>query len=225
MLLYTFPITLSALLFANLSLASPTLQKRATVSPNGSCGGTTGYTCQGSRFGDSCSRNNQCGNSKDYSYSKLSQGCQPAYGFCVAKGSVSPDGSCGGADGFICLGSNFGDSCGRYNLCGRDAGYSGDGCQPQYGYCAKCTTTVLPSTSTVTLFATATVVNNPTVTATATVSSGVTTTTTTTTTTPVVVSTLAVIVSSTTTAVQSVTPTVTLGTVMTVAGGTVITTM
>ena len=192
-------IVLCAFLATPFSLASPALRKRATVSTDGSCGGTKGYTCQGSNFGNSCGRYSLCGNSKDYSYSKLSQGCQPAYGYCVPKGSVSPDGSCSGSDGFICLGSNFGDSCGRNNLCGRDAGYSGAGCQPQYGYCAQCTSTVLPSTTTSTQFVTATVVSNPTVTATATVSYGVASTTATITTTSVQLSTLVVTVSSTTT--------------------------
>lgn len=119
--------TVSVLLFSSFSFASPSLFKRATptVSPDGTCGPAKGYTCQGSNFGNSCGPYNLCGG--DTSYSELSRGCQPAYGFCYAKGSISPDGSCGGSDMFTCLGSNFGNSCGPYNLCGRDAGYSGNG--------------------------------------------------------------------------------------------------
>ena len=218
-------IILFALLSTHLCLATPSLlQKRLTVSPDGSCGGTKGYTCQGSTYGNSCNRNNRCGSSSDYSYSQVSKGCQPAYGYCVPRGSVSPDGSCGGSDGFICIGSNFGNSCGRYNLCGRDAGYSGAGCQPQYGYCAQCTTTVQPSTLTSTRYTTTTISSIPVTTQTATVSSGITTTTTVTTTTFYSVSTLVTTASTTTTAVQSSTPTTTTTTTVIVPSGTTTTT-
>lgn len=116
----------SVLLFSSLSFASPAhIVKRATISPDGTCGGAKGYTCQGSNYGNSCGKYNLCG--RDTGYSEISNGCQPAYGFCYAPGSVSPDGTCGGTNMFICIGSNYGNSCGRNNKCGSDAGYSGAG--------------------------------------------------------------------------------------------------
>ncbi|KAF7511656.1 hypothetical protein GJ744_003819 [Endocarpon pusillum] len=225
MILSSLFITLFALLPTHLSLATPSLQKKSTVSPDGSCGGTNRYTCQGSTYGNSCSKNNKCGSSSDYSYSKLSNGCQPAYGYCIPRGGVSPDSSCGGPDGFVCIGSNFGNSCGLNNLCGRDAGYSGVGCQPKYGYCARCTTTVQPSTSTSTSFTTTTITSNPVITTTAIVSSGIITTTTITTTTLYPVSTLVATTRATTTAVQLSTPTTTATTTATVKSGTTTTTI
>lgn len=115
----------SSLTFASPTFASPPLIKRATISPDGTCGGSKGYTCQGSNYGNSCGKYNLCG--RDTGYSELSNGCQPAYGFCYTPGSVSPDGTCGGSNKFICLGSNYGNSCGPNNKCGADAGYSGTG--------------------------------------------------------------------------------------------------
>ncbi len=115
----------SSLLFSSFTFALPRLVERATISPDGTCGGTKGYTCQGSNYGNSCGKYNLCG--RDTGYSEISNGCQPAYGFCYSPGSVSPDGSCGGTNGFICLGSNYGNSCGPNNKCGSDAGYSGTG--------------------------------------------------------------------------------------------------
>ena len=121
-------LAVSALSFSSLTLAVPApLVERAaqTVSPDGTCGGAKGYTCQGSNYGNSCGKYNLCG--RDTGYSEISNGCQPAYGFCYAPGSVSPDGTCGGTNMFICLGSNYGNSCGPNNKCGSDAGYSGTG--------------------------------------------------------------------------------------------------
>ncbi|KAL9001630.1 MAG: hypothetical protein Q9188_005409 [Gyalolechia gomerana] len=49
---------------------------------------------------------------------------------------VSTDGSCGGASGNTCLGSEFGDCCSSYNFCGRTKLYCSDPkCQPEFGMC------------------------------------------------------------------------------------------
>ena len=49
----------SLVCFGTLSLALPVdqLDRRATVSPDATCGGTKGYTCLGSSFGNCCSTN------------------------------------------------------------------------------------------------------------------------------------------------------------------------
>lgn len=178
------PFLLLLLLPQSFTTAQSPPQK---ISPDGSCAGSNGYTCKGSNFGDSCGRYNLCG--RDYSYSKLSQGCQPAYGYCVPKGSVSPDGSCGGSDMFTCLGSTFGSSCSRNNQCGRDVGYSGAGCQPDFGFCQTCSVSAQPSTVIIRTTVTSTIQKLSTTATTSTVRSGVTTSLATTSTTATSVST------------------------------------
>ncbi|ROT40639.1 hypothetical protein SODALDRAFT_321948 [Sodiomyces alkalinus F11] len=51
---------------------------RLAVSPDGSCGGNTGYTCIGSSFGNCCSRRGQCGQRTRH----CGCGCQSAFGYC-----------------------------------------------------------------------------------------------------------------------------------------------
>ncbi|OAG23529.1 hypothetical protein CC77DRAFT_1086568 [Alternaria alternata] len=79
------------------------------LSPNGQCGGLSGYHCPGSGFGDCCSSYGWCGND-----SHCDAGCQLGFGFCNVPTKISPDGSCGTVnsdDGFIYPGSGFGDCC------------------------------------------------------------------------------------------------------------------
>ncbi|CAL8575991.1 hypothetical protein XPA_001885 [Xanthoria parietina] len=54
------------------------LERRATVSPDATCGGTKGYTCLGSSFGNCCSPNGWCGSTSAY----CGNGCQTAFGSC-----------------------------------------------------------------------------------------------------------------------------------------------
>ncbi|KAK2057351.1 polysaccharide deacetylase [Colletotrichum caudatum] len=56
--------------------------------------------------------------------------------------SVSTDGSCGAANGQVCLGSAFGNCCSQYGYCGSTTGHCGTGCQAAYG---NCTTTTAAS--------------------------------------------------------------------------------
>nr|POE93655.1 hypothetical protein CFP56_19667 [Quercus suber] len=49
-----------------------------SLSPDGSCGGTSGFTCLGSPAGESCSQWGWCGSNDAYS----GAGCQAAYGRC-----------------------------------------------------------------------------------------------------------------------------------------------
>src|ERR1700761_3163339 len=82
------------------------------ISPDGTCAGPNGISCQGSKFGSCCSQFGHCGSTQDY----CGRGCQSAFGACTdsAVGSLvdlpssaaqdftlnsSPDGTCGGGTG------------------------------------------------------------------------------------------------------------------------------
>ncbi|KAJ8130005.1 hypothetical protein O1611_g3625 [Lasiodiplodia mahajangana] len=49
-----------------------------SVSPNGLCGKEAGYTCEGSQFGDCCSKFGYCGSGSDY----CGTDCDPEWGTC-----------------------------------------------------------------------------------------------------------------------------------------------
>jgi chitin recognition protein len=119
------------------SIATPT----GPVDVNGACGGTTGFVCNP---GACCSEHGFCGTSQAY----CAAGCQPEFGVCgimvsaapqptsssapQATGGVSPDGSCGGAQGFTCV---EGTCCSQWGFCGVEAGHCGTGCQSAFGLC------------------------------------------------------------------------------------------
>jgi hypothetical protein len=140
------------LLSVGLTHASPAapLAKRV-VSTDGSCGGTKGFTCQGSSFGNCCSTYGWCGSSTDH----CSTGCNSAFGSCTGSGTtskptstvartsstraasspaststnkVSPDASCGGTSGYTCLGSTFGNCCSANGWCGSTTAYVSHPC-------------------------------------------------------------------------------------------------
>jgi hypothetical protein len=105
---------LTALGLSALVAASP-LSKRqtGTVSTDGSCGGANGNTCLNSIFGNCCSAYGWCGSDTGH----CGSGCQTGFGTCTqATGgsTISPDGSCGGANKYTCQGSAFGDCCSAY---------------------------------------------------------------------------------------------------------------
>ncbi|KAJ4992476.1 Chitin deacetylase-like protein 9 [Stagonosporopsis vannaccii] len=58
------------------------------ISTDGSCGGTSGFTCSGSAFGDCCSEYGWCGSTSIY----CDAGCNPAFGTCggVSSAPVEP---------------------------------------------------------------------------------------------------------------------------------------
>ncbi|KAF2034184.1 hypothetical protein EK21DRAFT_85629 [Setomelanomma holmii] len=129
--------------------AVPTLR----ISPDGSCGGNTGYTCKGSTFSACCSQYGWCGSTKSY----CGTGCQLSFGTCSASSSsssvrpssssarpsaspvsslkVSTDGTCGGK--VTCKGSKYGNCCSRYGWCGSTSGYCGTGCHSGFGDCTS----------------------------------------------------------------------------------------
>jgi hypothetical protein len=114
---------------AGYGTCSGSLPGSSKVSPDGSCGGSKGYTCKGSRqvaitrvlcvrvltsesFGNCCSQYGWCGSTTDY----CSTGCNSAFGTCTSTAPpkpVSPFGTCGGLLGYTCKGSIFGDCCSR----------------------------------------------------------------------------------------------------------------
>ncbi|KAJ3547832.1 hypothetical protein NM208_g1312 [Fusarium decemcellulare] len=110
------------------------------VTPDGTCGGTTGFVCS-PIWGACCSKDGKCGRSNAF----CGDGCQPAAGNCNAPapapapapgpGSTSPDGSCGGENKYNCTGSPFGDCCSSSGYCGTTSGHCGSGCQDLFGTC------------------------------------------------------------------------------------------
>jgi peptidoglycan/xylan/chitin deacetylase (PgdA/CDA1 family) len=58
--------------------SGPTTSPTAKVSVDGTCGGTGGFTCKGSTFGNCCSQYGWCGSTTAY----CGTGCQPNFGTC-----------------------------------------------------------------------------------------------------------------------------------------------
>lgn len=69
----------------------------------------------------------------------------------LLKRVVTPDGTCGGSDGYTCPTSSS-RCCSQWGWCGDDADYCGAGCQSAYGSCSgsgsETTATTAPSDST-----------------------------------------------------------------------------
>ncbi|KAI6330805.1 hypothetical protein MCOR29_001748 [Pyricularia oryzae] len=109
--------------------------------PDGTCGGSTGFTCQGSSSGNCCSQYGWCGSSSDH----CNAGCQSAFGTCGSGQApppsgggltVSPDGTCAGNTGFTCQGSSSGNCCSQWGWCGTSADHCAAGCQSAFGTCS-----------------------------------------------------------------------------------------
>ncbi|KAF2742347.1 carbohydrate-binding module family 18 protein [Sporormia fimetaria CBS 119925] len=114
------------------------------ASPDGTCGGTKGYTCSGSGFGDCCSSSGFCGRETAH----CSAGCQTAFGTCSSGSSkISTDGTCGGSKGFICTGSGFGDCCSSSGFCGKETAHCSTGCQTAFGTCSTGTGNISPDST------------------------------------------------------------------------------
>ncbi|WAO96946.1 Hypothetical protein NCS54_01464300 [Fusarium falciforme] len=89
--------------------------KPLNISPDQRCGGTTGYTCMNSRFGNCCSWYGYCGSSDAY----CGTGCDSDFGECKP-----PTGSIQDTTNGLC-GSTFKATC---------ANYGSKTCCSQYGY-------------------------------------------------------------------------------------------
>jgi hypothetical protein len=113
----------------------------AKVSTDGTCGGSNGFTCLASKYGNCCSQYNYCGGTAAY----CGKGCNPKFGSCstsdtIVSASPSPSTSsvpsapsassspsqkvstnarCGHSNGatedMTCSGSRFGNCCSRYS--------------------------------------------------------------------------------------------------------------
>lgn len=122
---------------------APTSTPTKKVSTDGTCGGTNGFTCQASTFGNCCSSAGWCGSTTAY----CGTGCQSAFGTCgsgtgttsapTPSGTlkVSTDGKCAGTTGSTCQGSTFGNCCSQYGWCGSTTGHCGTGCNKAFGTC------------------------------------------------------------------------------------------
>ncbi|KZL86484.1 chitin recognition protein [Colletotrichum incanum] len=119
------------------SSSSPAAATNTKISTNGQCGGTGGFNCLGSNFGDCCSPYNYCGNTPDH----CDTGCQSNFGRCSGTGAnikVSLNGACGIPNGnTTCSGSAFGNCCSQYNFCGSSTAHCGTGCQSSFGTCCE----------------------------------------------------------------------------------------
>ncbi|KZM26021.1 chitin binding [Ascochyta rabiei] len=115
-------------------------------SENGQCGSVAGQTCAGTAL-PCCSLYGYCGGTDIYCLT--TEGCQTGYGNCTAPSQVSSsspptptstvrvsiDGTCGGANGYVCPGSGLGDCCSPYGWCGSSDSHCGAGCQNAFGIC------------------------------------------------------------------------------------------
>ncbi|KAH9238683.1 carbohydrate esterase family 4 protein [Colletotrichum gloeosporioides 23] len=119
--------------------ASASASTNTNPSSDGSCGGTQGFNCLGTNFGDCCSPYGYCGNTTAH----CDTGCQSGFGKCSGTGSdvnVSLDGKCGntGTSGSeTCQGSTFGNCCSAYGYCGSTDLHCGTGCQSSFGTCGS----------------------------------------------------------------------------------------
>ncbi|KAL0931506.1 polysaccharide deacetylase [Colletotrichum truncatum] len=65
----------------------------------------------------------------------------------VPTAPVSKDQTCGGANGYTCLNSVFGNCCSYYGFCGSSMTYCGTGCQSGFGSCAPPSEAVTDTTN------------------------------------------------------------------------------
>ncbi|KPM43681.1 hypothetical protein AK830_g2910 [Neonectria ditissima] len=85
------------------------------ISPNQQCGGTTGYTCIGSGFGNCCSFYGYCGSSDGY----CGTGCDTDFGECnpTSEGvSDTTNGLCGSAFDATCANYGTKTCCSQYGF-------------------------------------------------------------------------------------------------------------
>src|SRR4051812_18928373 len=59
------------------------------------------------------------------------------FGLGLAQLDVSPDGSCGAAVQYSCLGSSYGNCCSSKGKCGGTNTDCGSGCQSNFGLCGR----------------------------------------------------------------------------------------
>lgn len=114
--------------------ASATSTGGVTISPNQQCGGSTGYTCKGSAFGNCCSFYGFCGKTDTY----CGTGCDTDFGECNPTSDTTTDttnGLCGAQLKASCRNYGTKTCCSQYGYCGNSSGHCGSGCQSAFGTC------------------------------------------------------------------------------------------
>ncbi|EGX44067.1 hypothetical protein AOL_s00210g228 [Orbilia oligospora ATCC 24927] len=106
------------------------------TSVDGSCGGTSGYTCAGTTFGNCCSSSGFCGKTGVF----CGEGCQTKWSSgCQTTNISSNGGRCGvisGSPTYTCVGGQFDNMCcSGSGYCGTTTGHCGSGCQRNHGRC------------------------------------------------------------------------------------------
>ncbi|KAF2266832.1 glycoside hydrolase/deacetylase, partial [Lojkania enalia] len=121
------------------SSSTPTPTGKTSV--DGTCGGTSGYTCIGFSEGSCCSQYGWCGSTTGH----CGAGCNPLFGTCNSSGSSSsavrsstrtsstPAATPSGK--YSCIGWSKGTCCSQYGWCGNTSGHCGTGCQSAFGTC------------------------------------------------------------------------------------------
>lgn len=108
-----------------------------TDSQDATCGAAKSTTCMNlSPNQKCCSKNGLCGGTP--AHCEAANGCQPAFGMCVANtATVSLDGRCGPDAKSGCYKSVFGDCCSKNGYCGGTRDYCSHdlGCQNEFGVC------------------------------------------------------------------------------------------
>jgi len=108
-----------------------------TDSQDTTCGAAKSTTCMNLLPNQKCcSKNGFCGGTP--AHCEAANGCQPAFGMCVANPpAVSLDGRCGPDAKTGCYKSAFGDCCSKNGYCGETQDYCSHdlGCQNEYGIC------------------------------------------------------------------------------------------
>ncbi|KAK6362806.1 hypothetical protein TWF730_000260 [Orbilia blumenaviensis] len=118
------------------STKTTTTPPATPTSVDGSCGGTQGYTCVGTTFGNCCSSAGFCGKTGVF----CGEGCQTKWSSgCQTTNISSNNGRCGvisGSPTFTCVGGQYdGMCCSSSGYCGTTTGHCGTGCQSKYGRC------------------------------------------------------------------------------------------
>lgn len=103
-------------------------------STDGTCGGSNGATCTGSKKGPCCSAWGYCGGSDLF----CGGGCKGDWGSCGTALVPSTDGTCGSnspGGKYTCTGSTFGRCCSAFGYCGGNSLFCDAGCQSPFGQC------------------------------------------------------------------------------------------
>ncbi|KAH4376940.1 hypothetical protein HBH99_208780 [Parastagonospora nodorum] len=124
-------------------------------SMDGKCGSQNKNLKCGGKWGSCCSAAGKCGTGEEFcgvnkcqsgnctmiipswTPPEVSSTSMPVAVPTPTAGSISPDGSCGGTNKFVCKGSKFGDCCSSSGFCGSTTAHCTAGCQVSFGNCTS----------------------------------------------------------------------------------------